>query len=134
MPHLYNQRAFADLNTASPLLHSYIRLVAIEIALKNLNMANWSYSHQIDVMIAALGKPALQALVQKIKVLLGGLWCEQKGGGPVLVSSSNYPTIRYLRHVSDFGGLSASSEADLITLKNAVEDLANELKREGILT
>jgi HPt (histidine-containing phosphotransfer) domain-containing protein len=134
MPHLYNQRAFTDFDTANPLLNSYIRLVAIELALKNWNAANWGSGHQIDMMIASIGKPALLALAQKLQALLASLWCEKKGGGPTLVTSTNYPAIRYIRHVSDFGNSSASSENELEDLKNVIDDLFNELKREGILT
>ena len=133
MSHRYNQRVFANADLASPLLYSYIRLVGIELALKNWDRANWSLGHQIDSMIAGLGKPALQALAQRLSGILTRLWCEQKGGGAALGSSSSYPTIRYLRHASDFLGSSeATSDSDLVDLKNAVDDLADELKREGI--
>jgi hypothetical protein len=135
MPHLYNQKAFASLDITSPLLHSYIRLIGIEIALKNFDLANWGLGHQIDTMIAGLGNPALLALVQRLQARLTKLWCEKKGGGATYVSGSNFPTLRYLRHVSDFvGSTDASSDTELLELRDVIEDLATELKREGILT
>ena len=135
MPHRFNQMVFSDVDTTSPLLHSYIRLVAIELALKNADPANWSQGHKLDMMITALGKPALQALVITLNSQLSRLWCEKLGGGAANINPRKYPELRYLRHDTDFSGSSqASSDADLEALKNAIEDLAAELKREGILT
>lgn len=135
MPHDFNQRVFASLDTTSPLLHSYLKLVGIELALKNHDQSNWSQGHHIEVMISALGKPALVALAQTLRTVLASLWCEKKGGGAVNVTASNFPTIRYLRHDSDFAGSSdVSSDADLIRLRDAVDDLATELKKEGLLS
>lgn len=134
MSHQYNQRVFATVDITSPLLYSYIRLVGVELGLKNGDSANWILGHQIEVMIARLGKPALYPLSQRLGTVLASLWCEKKGGGSAPVSAANYPTIRYLRHASDFLGSSDSTpDTDLLDLKNAVNDLVNELRREGVL-
>jgi hypothetical protein len=135
MPHLFNQTAFSPVGIASPLLYSYIKLVEIELALKNADPRNWGHGHKLDVMIAALSKPALAALFLALNTQLSALWCEKQGGGAINVDPKKYPHLRYLRHITDFpGSLEASSDADLKALKNAVDDLAAELKREGILT
>ena len=136
MPHKFNQRAFSSLDTNSPLVRSYLKLVAIELALKDGDLTNWSLNHHIESMIASLGKPALTALAATLRSALSNLWCEKKGGGGAArVSAQIYPHIRYLRHISDFAGVTdASSDGDLQTLRDAVDDLESELKREGILS
>jgi hypothetical protein len=132
MPHKYNERVFATPDLAAHLVPVYLLLVGIELALKNFRPANWSLGHQIDLMLAPLGKPALLALAQTVMLALQCLWCEQKGGGAGRVSSACYPGIRYLRHDSDHQH-NCSSDGDLLALRNALNDLAAELRREGIL-
>lgn len=132
MPHTYNQRVFDVPDLSSPLVLLYLRLIAIEIALKNHDATNWTLQHDVVLMTSSFQDAALNALAARAKTCLGVLWCEKRGGGYVRVSAANYPVVRYLRHSSDHAA-SASSDVELEDAKLAVNDLADELRRRKVL-
>jgi len=110
----------------------YLSLVAIELALKNRTVANWSSGHDLALMIAGLGDASLNGLAAQAKTALEVLWCEQKGGGSEKVSAKNYPVIRYIRHHTDHV-TKASADADIEAARAAVAALRAELVRQAVL-
>jgi len=110
----------------------YLSLVAIELALKNRTVANWSSGHDLALMIAGLGDASLNGLAAQAKTALEVLWCERKGGGSEKVSAKNYPVIRYIRHHTDHV-TKASADADIEAARAAVAALRAELVRQAVL-
>lgn len=128
--HKFNRAAFFGLNASSPLVKLYLRLVALEMALKDTDPSNYSLGHDVIQMVQNRNDPALSALATALHAALAGLHCTDRRGRPATVSPAKYPDLRYLRHDSDFPG--TTTDGALATALQALEDLITELARHGV--
>lgn len=135
MQHTVNRAAFLKLDTNSPILRLYCRLVALELLLKDHARAasgSWLAGH--DVVSMAREVAVDVGLHQQATIVdrwLSALWCTGRDGTAKLVTSQSYPDIRYLRHRSDFTA-SSSADVDLNNALLALDDLIRELRLRGV--
>ncbi len=129
--HKVNRAAFYRLDATSQLLKLYVRLVALELTLKDDNAANYGHAHDVVKMVQDRNDAALSAKAIALDATLKKLWCTGKGGAQVPVSPKKYPDLRYLRHETDFPG--TTTETDLTDANTALEELFEELKRHKVL-
>lgn len=124
MPHTYNRRAFSTFDKTSPLVRLYAGLVALELRLKD-EAPTWRPGHDVEGL-ARSGRysPTIETHASNLMREVAALACTDRQGGPSVVASQ-YPNLRYLRHVSDFG--TGSSEADLERALEIFDDLLDEL-------
>jgi hypothetical protein len=128
--HRRNRATFFNVDGADPLLRLYARLVALELTLKDEDAANYRRGHDVVAMVQDRGDTTLSALATALNTALAALHCTSRSGSGVPVVPSKYPDVRYLRHVSDFPG--TTTDTDLQTALQALEDLLLELARQGV--
>jgi|LakMenE18May11ns_1017448.scaffolds.fasta_scaffold9910361_3 hypothetical protein len=135
MPHNYPRKAFllsADGPGQSNLASLYSRLVAIELALKDeiqSSTGNWIAGHDIPNLIA----PHDTSLSTQLASALSNLRCTHRDGSNVSVSSAVYPSIRYLRHQSDFPTETYTDDAAVQAACDITLQCAKHLITIGIL-
>jgi hypothetical protein len=131
--HASNQRIFRDLDVSSSLLQLYTRLVSLELALKDLDAANYALAHDVCEMVMKMygGKSGVAASVTTLSGDLSSLHCSSSKGAPSTVRSMKYPDLRYVRIQSDFDA-SSSTEAEIARALTSLETLIDELRREGL--
>lgn len=133
--HRHNRKAFSNVDANHRLVRLYMRLVALELTLKDRDHANYTKSHDIFLMIGDLknipNPGVLTPLSTALATSLNALHCTMKDGSPGHVTSKIYPGMRYLRHVSDFSG--TTTDNDLDTANSSLDELLKELKQQGIL-
>jgi hypothetical protein len=128
MPHNYNKKAFADgILAASPLLSLYCSLVIIELGIKD-HLPEWPTGHRVIEWLTTLGEPSL---AQQLRTALIVLQCTDRSGNRAPVSGDQYPDLRYLRHDSDFPGMTTETQIqDALDIVNSVN---TALKSRGVL-
>jgi hypothetical protein len=135
MPHAYNRTAFESgrMNTHS-LLSLYCSFVIVELALKDSRFAasaQWDRSHQVLVWITEMQDPVLNSLATQMATALAAIKCTLRDGSEGTISPQLYPSIRYLRHETDFAG--TTTETDIQSALTVMQDIEVELKRHGVL-
>ena len=128
--HKVNRAAFFTLDPQSPLLRLYVRLVALELALKDKDATNWHLRHDVVRMAKKVQDPSVNNLADQLDRTLVALTCTDLDGTSIGVPGHNYPYVRYLRHESDFAG--ETSDSALAAALAALETLLAELKRHGV--
>jgi hypothetical protein len=128
LPHTYNKQAFANgIVVASPLLSLYCSLVIIELAVKD-HLAPWPTGHKVIEWLTSLGEPSL---AQQLRTALMVLQCTDRSGNQAPVSGDQYPDLRYLRHDSDFAGMTTDTQIqDALDIVNSVNAA---LRSKGVL-
>jgi hypothetical protein len=108
MSHAYNRTAFeSGRMSTNPLLSLYCSLLIVELALKDARFAasaQWERSHNVLVWITEIQDPVLNSLATQMATALARIKCTLKDGSEGTVSPQMYPSVRYLRHESDFAG------------------------------
>lgn len=129
MSHHYNRAAFqAGTSSTNLLLATYCSLVDLELAIKiHFWSSGWKQNHRIVDWVNNIGETSLAT---QLAGRLALLYCTSKLGTEVRVDANNYPTIRYLRHESDFAGKSRDTE--LRDLLNIISDIRKALRARGI--
>lgn len=128
--HRLNRAAFLNVDGTSPFLRLYARLVALELALKDLDSKNRKHKHDVVSMVLNRNDATLTALAIALQTALGILRCTDKDGNSTAVRSALYPDLRYLRHDRDFPG--ETSDASISSAVQALDDLLTELSRQGV--
>lgn len=129
--HLTNRRAFATLDGTDPGLKVYCSLVALELALKDRDVAHLRLGHKVCQMIRnAFATAKVGVLVSQLEAHLKALPCSDKQGQAATVRPEQYPDLRYVRRDGDFSGGVGSQVLEGI--KKVLDDLIAELKKEGL--
>lgn len=128
--HRFSRTIFFTADGAAPLLRLYVRLVALELTLKDEDASNYQRVHDVVQMVLNRNDAALTPLANALNASLGILHCTSKRGDPVTVSPAVYPGMRYLLHESDHAG--TTTDANLASALQALEDLLVELNRQGV--
>ena len=135
MPHAYNRTAFqSGRMSTNPLLSLYCSFVVVELALKDARVAasaQWDRSHDVLLWITEIQDPVLNSLATQLATALAGIKCTLKDGTEGTVSPRMYPSVRYLRHESDFAG--TTTEAEIQSALTVMQEIEAELKRHGVL-
>jgi hypothetical protein len=134
MQHSINRAAFRDAAISRPFFRLYTLLVSIEIALKDA-IRPWRPGHDLDGLLhLAITDPLRQAAVRSAATTLwrciAQLKCTARDGSTVRVNPSQYPDLRYVRHIQDFPD--GSIDSNITTALNAATQLLEELKRAGV--
>src|SRR5687768_5701741 len=96
--HLFNRRAFGTSPQANSLLNLYVRLIALELKMKDQDGKNRALKHDVIAMTNSLNDAAVTATLAALDRTLTTLKCTHKNGTSVIVPADNYPFVRYLRH------------------------------------
>jgi hypothetical protein len=129
MPHQYNRHAFqGGITSPDVLLSAYCALVDLELGIKDHFVAGgWRAGHRIIDWVAELGEGALAV---QLAGKLGSLRCTGRDGNVAPVAGNAYPDVRYIRHESDFAGMSTDDE--LREVVDVVSDIRAALKGRGV--
>lgn len=128
--HKTNRAAFFTLDAQSALLRLYVRLVALELALKDKDATNRGLKHDVVRMAKKFNDAGLNNLADQLDRTLVALTCTSLNGTSVAVPGGNYPFIRYLRHESDFIG--ETSDVALSAALASLEKLLVALRKHGV--
>lgn len=132
----YNRRAFGQQVTGPLLFELYLKLVAVELALKaRVPAGQWGpHGHRLAGLVkacttdpAGLSDAGPYNAAMNVESALGGLSCADREGNPAPVNPHRYPDLRYLRHDSDFSG--GTTDAHLSQAVAAATALWLELDR-----
>jgi hypothetical protein len=138
MPHNTAIQAFNGINSASSgalLTQLYGALVTLELLAKDHLVAttgSWPKGHDVCVMLVTIDG-TLTAPCTQLKSNLERLICTNLTGSEATVRASQYPDVRYLRHIADFPAWPLSSDDP--ALQNAIDDARlclQQLKTLGI--
>lgn len=129
MPHTYNRTAFQGAAVAAgSLLSLYCSLVELELGIKDYFAASgWRGGHRVIDWISELGEAALAV---QLSNRLGSLRCTGRDGNVAPVAGNAYPDVRYLRHESDFAGM--STDAQLNEALGVLNDVKQALRGRGV--
>lgn len=125
-------RATASLSGIHDLTKAYCSCVHVEIALKKA-LPKGKWGHDIGGMLERVSghtpilTSRLPSLAAQYRNAIKRLWCQSKGGDPEVASPNMYPSIRYLRHASDWPS-NFSTDSDLQMLMSTLQMILLFLK------
>jgi hypothetical protein len=126
MPHDKNIVSFSRLDITTPLIKVYLKLVALEILLKD--NVGWlpKFGHDIFSLSNELANSypnmtTLTTLMNQLQTELSTIRCRGKNGSPINVDPSRYPNIRYIIHIDD--DLTGTNDSEL----NKIDDIINDI-------
>ncbi len=132
MNHSYNIKAFLNPDKPeSKLAKLYMALVAVELALKDKifkDTAEWKKGHSV---VTWINETVDSSKAQQLNNLLSAIYCTAKDGTQSIVTSDNYPVIRYMRHETDFTGTTPESLLD--DSLTAVNEIVLLMRQKGIM-
>lgn len=131
MLHRYNINAFLKgSGSGSPLVEAYNKLVAIELAIKgNIAQSSGVWGNIGHRIISEIAKEDTSFSTQ-LGNLLTQLKTRKQNGSIGSVSSSNYPELRYLVHISDFP-IDGNDDSKIISLLQKIDDTILFLRSRG---
>jgi hypothetical protein len=130
--HQTNLRVFARADGTHSIMRLYTTLVALELALKNIDRGNYSLLHDVCAMATSFASnSSVTAAATTLHGDLQALSCSDRRGLAARIRSDKYPDIRYVRTDSDFDP-PATAEADLARAVASAETLVAELRKEGL--
>lgn len=126
--HRLNRRVFYGLDSNSPLLLLYTRLIALELYAKG-RLPAWASGHDVCILLQDGSYSAtIATLATNLSSALAPLACTDRNGSASVVGAV-YPNLRYLRHVTEFAG--GSSDHDLQAALDVLDDIVDELQQSG---
>jgi hypothetical protein len=138
-----NIRAFRGL-PKSDLVESYLLLIAFELACKDGNCLGSKSGHDVPRMLQEVAnlpgvankgvvRAQLMSFSAQLSKDLGLITCQGKAGTPQQVPPSNYPYIRYCRHLGDWGGVSETHNYRITALLNTCKNIQTFLSSHAAI-
>lgn len=130
--HQKNRNAFSTMDSADPVFSCYCKLVALELALKDLNPNHFNRHHDVAAMIIDqyANDRQVRTAANTLVSALVRIYCTRDNSG-VPVSGQKYPELRYTRRNMDFSK-AFTSDANITALVAALDNILSILQKKRL--